>query len=143
MKRRSPTKAELVARMINAQSWNGRLDEGERRDLGLFAWISYDWSKKAPCRQAVMNVISVCNLALVLANKGYPSEYSGECDHAFAVVLANMKLLIVRGKETGSWAMNGELIRNLPAIIALHEKQLSEVSRKVMDACVNFVRDNI
>lgn len=141
--RRRPTKAELVARMINAQSWNGRLDDDEKGDLGLFAWISLDWAKRAPNRQAVLNIVSVCNLALVLANKGYPKDYSGEANEAFAVVLANLKLLIARAKETSSWSLNGDLIRHLPTVLSLHERQIGEVSRKVMEACVNYVKDNV
>lgn len=143
MKRRTPSKAELVARMIDVQSWNGRLDEEERTHMALFAWLSFDWAKRQPSKSAIMNVITVCNLALVLANRGYPKAYAGECNQAFAIVLTNLKQVIARGRENGSWSLNGELIRNIPLVFSVHEAQLAEVSRKEMDACVNFVKDNV
>lgn len=143
MKRRTPSKAELVARMVNAQSWNGRVDEDEKRDLLLFAWMSFDWAKRSPSERAVMNILCICNLSLVLANKGYPKAYAGECNESFAVALARLKHLIERGDKTGSWALDGELIRHVPIVMALYEEQLSEVSRKVMESCVNFVRSHL
>nr|DAH64377.1 MAG TPA: hypothetical protein [Caudoviricetes sp.] len=136
-------KRALFQRMQQIQSWNGKLDEDEKRDLSLFAWLSLDWAKREPNRQAVLNIVSVCNLALVLANKEYPKGYMGEANTAFAVVLANLKLLISRGKEKGTWSLNGDLIRNLPVVLSLHDRQLTEVSRKVMEACVNYVRENV
>ena len=143
MKRRPLTKAELVARMVNAQSWNGKLDAEEQQHMGLFMWISFDWAKRQPSKAAIMNIISVCNLALVLANRGYPRAYSGECNQAFAIVLAGLKQVISRGKDANAWSLNGDLIRHIPEIMSLHEEQLAEVSRKEMEACVNFVRDNV
>lgn len=143
MKRRTPSKAELVARMVNAQSWNGRLDAEEHQHMGLFMWISFDWAKRKPSKAAIMNVISVCNLALVMANRGYPRDYSGECNQAFAIVLAGLKQVVARGKSSDTWSLNGDLIRHIPEIMSLHEQQLAEVSRKEMESCVNYVRDNV
>ncbi len=140
---RRASKAELIARLSCAQSWNGKLNDEERTDMGLFVWMSFDWVKREPCKQAVMNIISTCNLTIILANRGYPADYSGEANRELAVVLTNLKNLIARSKKTGSWALNGELIRYLPAVLSLHDRQLAEVSRKVMEACVNYVRENV
>lgn len=90
----------------------------------------------------MMNLVFVCNIALILANKGYPRNYMGENNEDFAHVLTNLKLAIERGKKTGSWALNGELIMKMPAILALHDRQLEEVSRKVYEYVNRYVGEN-
>lgn len=46
--RRRPTKQELLARMILAQGWNGKMSEDEKQVLSLFHWLSLDWLKRTP-----------------------------------------------------------------------------------------------
>ena len=59
------------------------------------------------------------------------------------MVLAGLKQVIARGKDANAWSLNGDLIRHIPEIMSLHEEQLAEISRKEMESCVNFVRDNV
>lgn len=57
-------------------------------------------------------------------------------------MLTNLKQAIERGKKTGSWALNGELIMKMPAILTLHDRQLEEVSRKVYEGVNQYVGEN-
>lgn len=134
-------KQALLARMKMIQSWNGKMDEDEKLSLGCFIWLSLAWAKSEPCHQAVHNLIAFCNTALVMANRGYPKSYAGECNQAFAVCLTHLQHLIERQRETKSWALDGELIMNLPKILHLYEQQIAEIPRKEFDAVLNFVME--
>lgn len=129
--------------MILAQSWNGKMDEDERRSLGCFAWMSLAWAKSQPCLQAIHNLITICNTALVMANRGWPRAYAGECNQAFAVCLARLQYLIARQKETKSWSLDGELISNLPLVLHLYERQIAEIPRKEFDAVLQYVLEAV
>lgn len=142
IKVRRNDKQALLAKMALIQSWNGKMDEDEKRMLSLFHWLSLDWLKRTANRDAMMNLVFVCNIALILANRGYPRSYMGENNEDFAAVLMHLKQAIERGKKTGSWALNGELIQKIPVILALHDRQLEEVSRKVYEAVNKYVGEN-
>lgn len=142
IKVRRNDKQALLAKMKMIQGWNGKMSEDEKQVLSLFHWLSLDWLKRTANRDAMMNLVFVCNIALILANKGYPRNYMGENNEDFATVLTHLKQAIERGKKTGSWALNGELIMKMPAILALHDRQLAEVSRKVYESVNRYVGEN-
>lgn len=142
IKVRRNDKQALLTKMKLIQGWNGKMSADEKQVLSLFHRLSLDWLKRTANRDAMMNLVFVRNIALILANKGYPRNYMGENNEDFAAVLTHLKQAIERGKKTGSWALNGELIQKIPVILALHDRQLEEVSRKVYEMVNKYVGEN-
>lgn len=133
------TKRQLVVDLTNVLYWNGRLGEDDQRDMSLFSWIYFDWMKREPNRKAFFGLLSIANLTLVLLHKDFPKDYNGQQNESVAIVMAGLKRTIERQKKTGSYALDGELMKHFPVVLSLHDKQITEVPRKVLDACITFV----
>jgi hypothetical protein len=112
---------------FRAVAMNHGIDSTQQADLGVALRVSLELLRTGKAAEQEFHTLAACiNVSLVLAERGI-----GE-DHMQIVKLAQDGLLrlLMRGKQTGRWLLDGPAYAAIRDGVELHEGQLAAVSRR-------------
>ncbi|NPT59070.1 hypothetical protein [Paraburkholderia elongata] len=107
----------------------------QRRDLGLAYHIAFENMLKRGSEEDWYILASTMNVALVLAEKDYGSEYIPE-------VKAAMESLMdckYRADRTGRWAFDGDGLQAMRRALELHDQQCALATRAEIKAALQAI----
>jgi hypothetical protein len=111
------------------------LTAGQQTDLGLCHHIAFENMLKHGGEEDWYVLASSMNVALVLAERGYGTEYIPEVKAAMESIM-DCKY---RADRTKRWAFDGEGIQNMRRALDLHDQQCAMATRAEIKAALQAI----
>lgn len=108
-------------------------------DIALGHHLSFELMLKNPSDDAWYDLAGNLNMALVLAERGFGSEYVDDIKSA----MVGMMRARYRFDTTGSIALDADAIRSLRVALELHDEQLKVAERSELRAAAKTIVDRV
>lgn len=112
------------------------LDGGQATDLGLGYRMALECLRSGHGQEAHVHTLAcTSNISLVLAERGYGSDWIGQIKLAQDGIMR----CFGRGKRTGKWGLDGEGITEITKMVALHDAQMKIALQRDIRAAIDEV----
>jgi len=115
------------------------LTDDQQRDLGLAYWLNFQTMLNAPSESAWYALAASLNVALVLCDRGFGTEYTDEIKTAQAALMRAHK----RNSDGKSWALDADGIKAVRAALSLHDAQVEVAARKEIRLAISEIAERV
>lgn len=111
----------------------------QQRDLGLSYWMAFQTMLNSPNDGAWNTLATSLNIALVLCERGFGSEYEPDIKCAQEALMR----AIGRHRQCGSWALDGDGIVAIRTAVEIHDQQMRITERREVRDAIDEVHRRI